>query len=632
MIDDPHLRFFTRLTLGRGRTRAAMLVALTAGVAAAAVLAHVLEPQMGLRPGPWRGDRAVLFVAYMLGVFGASLPAARVLELEAAGFLDYIRLSGWPSHRVLARIIVGTMWPYAVPAAALVAINVILLGAPPLSAPVALLVWIGAMDASLWILVSRMRTLPPVSAMEANAVKPFFVWLSSFVAMPVFRLGWTSGETVTRAEAIVLTAGVLLLPILWWRVARRLDRPVSARPRWSPPLGAVRLARLLPRDGPPEFLRQLRTAVALSGGFGLVLWPQLGLLAIIIVGRRFQLAAASMEGLLGSVAVLIAATSGLMVAAMAAQEIKSRSIELVYLTGQRSGAIAAGWYTGMAVPAWIAAAATAATATFVAPALGHRQPFWAALVMMMVVAPAIGLADGLSPQITEGLMTAIAIALLIAPLQDMAIQQNVVPRPLPAALHPGWLIPLAIATAAMLIAAGRLERRRGPYAAGWSGALALAALIVAMRAFPNHGFPRRAVGMMPAFAMFFAVYERPTAPWKRLAIGAVTAAIAAGALTLQAGFAAADAATTAVAAALAFGAGLLAHEAIESRSIGAVLSFVFAIAMQRPTYGALASILSTLMKAAETPPAILAGDVVAIAIAAAAAWAFHPSVRRRIAA
>ena len=89
---------------------------------------------------------------------------------------------------------------------------------------------------------------------------------------------------------------------------------------------------------------------------------------------------------------------------------------------------------------------------------------------------------------------------------------------------------------------------------------------------------------------------------------------------------------TAVAAALAFSAGLLAHESIASRSVAALLAALFAIAVQRPTYAALASVLKTLVNQAQTPATIPAADLVAIACAAAAACAFHPSVRRRTAA
>src|SRR6185503_643423 len=174
--------------LGRGAVRAAIIAGLTVGIAVVATGAHL--SLRVVRPSEWKsaGDQGLLAVAFALVVFAASLPPARLLELDAAGFLDHLRMCGRPRFATLAALIAGSTWPYVVSAALLLTINLVFFGGTFGAFAVAALVFVTAVDVTLLITVARMRTQPPVSSAEAFGVKPFFLYVTFFFTMLLMNL------------------------------------------------------------------------------------------------------------------------------------------------------------------------------------------------------------------------------------------------------------------------------------------------------------------------------------------------------------------------------------------------------------------------------------------------------------
>ncbi|HEV3141833.1 MAG TPA: hypothetical protein VGY57_15010, partial [Vicinamibacterales bacterium] len=446
---DPHFQFFTRLAFGKGVHRTITVLALTVGVAVAAIAAHLVAPFISPGLRGFTGDRGILFLAYALAAFTSCLPAARVLELEAAGFFDQIRMCGRPSAALLTQLIAGTLWPHAAVVLALLTANVVIFHGAVGTLAVAAGTGVVALDVSLWIAIQRMRSLPPVAIAEANAVKPLFLWVASVVTAPLFSLRWADGNAYARNEVIIGVSAAALLPLLFWRMARRIDRPIAGRPRWQPRLGATRLARMIPRSGPPEFVRQLRSSTALSGGFGVALWPQLGLLGVAIVERRFALPADTRENLFGAIPILIAAASGILVTAMVRQEMQSGTIDLVRLTAQPPETTALGWYAGIAMPSWIAALLAAATVIAISPTLATRVSFWQLFAAAALVSPAIGLADGLAPRRMETLLALAATTLMTVAAGSLFIRHEPLSNTLPFGMRLTYVIPAGVALVAI---------------------------------------------------------------------------------------------------------------------------------------------------------------------------------------
>jgi hypothetical protein len=631
MIDAALLRFFTRLSLGRGRARVVIIGLLTIGVAAAAVLARSM---FTLRDWASPGHPGLLGLGFGFIVFAGGLPAARVLELEAAGYLDHLRLCARPAAATVGALIAGSAWPYLVPAAAILTANVLLAGGAAGSCLVAVFVFVAALDLALMMAIARLRTPPPIAPAEAFAVRPFFLYLAA-VAMPaLLRLRWPVGDHVTRAELIAFGAAALLLPYMLWRLARRIERPIAPREAKTLRLAADFLARRVPRNGPAELVRQLRSSIVMMSGANLIVLPQVLLAASVVMARRLKIPAPETRAMLMAIPVVLTGASGIAVLARVKQDIQNQSLELALLTPQRREGIALGYFAGLAIPFWVAGLCAAATSMAIDPSIASNTAFWTLMSMAVLFSPAVGLADGLAPRVTEAAFVLTCLTLMLTAFGATFFVREPMhwAKGLPWNLRAAAVIPAAATAALVGIAIGRLQRREGPPLAGGAAVAAIVTLLLMLRLSPGGAFPRLLIGALVLWSPFFSEdRRRPERTWLRIAIGSAAAAAGTALIGSTIGISGASVTMMAAAAALAFATGVLMYEALPIKYFAVPLAMIVAIAIDRPTLEAALVPFRDLLPKPAAPPEIALRDLALVAAAFLLASAAHALAARRAA-
>lgn len=602
---DPDIRLHTRLTLGRGWRLATTIVLWIGGLAYVATAQVSLSRALLTQPVPPELGFQVALIALIITPARA---VARLLDLERGGLLDQTRLCGRSPGRLLAAFIVGSTGPFVLLAAVLIG-NHLRLGGDVRSVALAILVFGGALAGSL----VAYGTLPPAMTPDSRFMTPLLIIFGVAAFLALNGAVWVQ-QLAFRDPAAIATIAVVAaaVPVGIWIAYRRIERSLPDRSRADRAALVGLLARLVPRAGPPEFMRQLRCGWLSGGAVPTMVAAPIAMLAGISLdqtessARWFALNATPYALLL----IGTFATS-----ATVRRELTTTTFDFVRLTPQRPESVVVSWYAGLALPFWIAALVTALILRFAAPdtyALG-----WP-LVTVGLVLPAVSLAEALQRRKAG---TFVWLSWLVgASLMPYVIAQSlawVPPSPLPSAFrtltaNQSWtpwglrpeLIPVLAAIVAVGVAAGRVRRPDGPALSGPAAAAACFALslVVGLMAASLGSwraiavFPRVAVGLYALLSLFTAEErDTPTAPWGRLGflggaafIGTVAVSLGLSART-DAVFAGQDCETqpwltcvatsdslaTGLCAALALGIGLLAHELlwrVPALSIGARLA------------------------------------------------------------
>ncbi len=542
---DPNLWLFSRLALGRGWKPIVLLVA---GVAVGAALWLRVWSMPILLPVRTTADPGFLFLAYLLLCAGPILSVARLLDLENGGLLDLTRLSGQQIPRVLAMVLVGTSWPYVFASAVCIGLHSRIDG-DPWSAIVAAFLLGAAVGAALltyWALPAAMVT-------DSAFLMPL-LGILAFVALNFLQMvTWIQQRQLDhpRARATMATIA-LVLPVAWWLACRRLRRPRVLARRGATDLFDT-VSRVIPRVGPPEFLRHLRCTV-LSGGTlaTLLLAPTI----VIVVALRTSDVRSDLRNVaLMAMPFFVALIGPFAMLSSARRAIETRTIDLARITPQRAVSVVVGWWAGVSMPYWIATVlalgALAVVGVLRLPPAGARAGavvFVSVLALIAFAFPAIALAERLHRRRTGAyLVTLLFMALpvlMYATTREevptsliMSIRGN--PRPSLADFesfrfaednrmralpdlewrHGAWdgthymwrrqtvapqFIPLLVFLLTILplaAAAGRFERAHGPSFAGGAVLGAVAAVALILGALPLMAMPRSAAALLVVLAV-----------------------------------------------------------------------------------------------------------------------------------
>jgi len=551
---DPDVRLATRLAVGRSWRGSASALFWLAGIAGFALL------RIDARQGIPTRQTAVEAAAILALLVAPSRPLARLLDLERVGFLDHIRLCGRRPSRVLAAFLAGSMWPFVLLGAVLFAGDVLYLGADARIVRFALILFVAVLDIALLTFATG-----PGRVRDGWVITFGFALLAYggyLGTLALEALGYLAPREFDRPLQIAALVVAIAMPPSVWLALHRLRRPVRprVRPAGWPAYGRV-FARLVPRDGPPEFLRRLRSSL------GLVAVPIVALQAVFVA---IALAAArrSHEMYIGLLAAL--PFLGLPAIAMAAamtirHEIQSRSIELVRLTPQRSRSIVLGWFAGLSLAFWIATLAGVVVLMLLAP--GAWRLSWA-LPATALLLPSVAMLEGFDGRLPGSYVTLglLIMGLIVAPyavtFPSLTPIGGIPTNTSPWGLDLSIAAPLVASAVALAASCGRLDRVNGPALTGVPAAIAIAGVALTMRLLkPTIAYPRAAVGVLPFFAALAAAHDpRRSAPWRRMAAIGAAAFVAVDLVAVDGGVPLDAALMAALCAAVTVSIGLLAEE------------------------------------------------------------------------
>lgn len=603
---DPDLRLYTRLSLGRGWRLATTAGLWLAGVWLLSTRRYVFF-QFFLRAREAVADPGFLQVALILLILAPARAVARLLDLERGGLLDQTRLCGRPPHRVLAAFVAGATGPSVVLAALLLANHVRLAGQPGTIA-LAAVVFAGSLGASL----AAYGALPPTMSLDSRFLTPL-LFVFGAVAFVALRLpSWVqeldfntlAARLSIAAVAVALTAGVRL-------ARRRIERAPQLVARSAGASLQNLLSRLVvPNAGPPEFNRQLRSAL-LGGG---TLVTLLTAPVVMLVGVRVSETTAfrnysplALNGVPYALMLIGAFAASMTVR----REIEAATIDFVRLTPQNPEGVVVSWYAALSLPYWIAALLAIAVLDVMAPAIfAVAWPF----AVLAVLWPAMAVVEAFQRR-KPGTYLWLPLVLFAA-IMTNATMVSPVPRGLEFSLmrrgmpaeerravlaerarsltggewrridaavpYQAWLITAMAAALALGAAAGRLRHADGPSLAGASAIAGAGALMLSLRHLPLMTYPRVLPCALALAAPFFAEERTmPTAPWTRAGIAAATVLAGSIWVTRAAGISWTGSALAASGGALAFVAALLLHEAawqVPLLSLGLRLTALAALA------------------------------------------------------
>jgi len=552
---DPDVRLSTRLAVGpswHGSLDALLWFGAIAGFSAL----RGIDPQKGIVT-----ERAAVEAAAVLSLMVApSRPFARLLDLERTGVLDHVRLCGRPPLRTLLAFAAGSMWPFVALAAALFAVDLLRLEGTAGTIRFGLILFVIVLDLALLTFATG-----PGRVRDGWVITVGFGMLAFGGYLGVLALealGYLSPTVFDWRLQLAALAGAGALPPSVWMAVRFMRRPARVR-SWSRArlTYEVVFARYVPRDGPPELLRRLRSSVGAVGATTIGAQCVFAVIAMI-VARRSRLMYGDMINALpyiGLPAVAIAT------AVAVRHEIQSRSIELVRLTPQRPAAIALGWFAGLALPFWTAALFAVVALRVVAADVAQFSWSLPALALLL---PAVALLEGLELRLpgSYGALFLLVAGLIVEPyiqtLPRLTPIGGIPTSTTPWGLHLPLLVPIFVTVVALAAACGRVDRPDGPALAGGAAVAAIAAVALGARLVqPTIAYPRTVIGVLPLFGGLFAEERMPrSAPWLRLGIVAFAAFVSVDLVTAEGRIPMDAALVTGACAAVAVAIGLLAHE------------------------------------------------------------------------
>jgi hypothetical protein len=378
---DPDIGLYARLALGRGTQLVltlavffALLVASASGLVSATFVS-------ALPPGPGRMLGGAL-PALALLLFAPSRAVARLFELERDGLLDQIRLCGRTPRRMLTASLVGSLTPFVLLSAAL------LFARNPKGDLTVVVLAVAVLCAALTASLLVYGVLPASAAPQQQFLTPLFVLVSLAAVVALGLPVWGEPQTIT-AIGLRASVAVALLPLSAWVANRRMAHPSYGHPPASTPRRGVWL-RVLPRDGPPELMRQLRSALISSGTLGSLI---VGPLIVVLTATAMRGQPLPLETMaLNAIPYFLLLSSGVIVSLTIRAELEAGRLDLVRLTTQRAESVVIGWYAALALPTWIAAVLTM-LALVLTRQVAVEWSWW--LPALAIVAPAVGLAEGL---------------------------------------------------------------------------------------------------------------------------------------------------------------------------------------------------------------------------------------------
>jgi hypothetical protein len=563
---DPDLWFFTRLTVRRWRW--ALLVA---GGIYMLVLLSAWSPNSRVRfvSDNAYGNDGFVLVSFFLIIMTGWSPVPAFAALERNGQFDWTRLGGRAPGRTLMMFVAGVVWPMVLVISAVLGINAAAFHGGPAVWWVG--AWFFAVALDLALIVIRWL---PVSASPTI----FFglIALPAVVAPAVALSSWGRVAAVDWRGQLAAAIVLGTLPLAMRLAVGRLARPANRRTWIRLREVTVSLARIVPRDGQAELLRQLRANVTSAAGLGVVLTIVTAAIATIrwspFPGVRPFVMYLSITP---HVTLFVGA---LAVMATVGQEIESKTIDLLRLTPQASEAVALGWYGGIMLPFWALALlfATAFNVVASGPLLPLPDVWWWALGGFGILFPAILLLTALQRGVPGGWILSAMVVWIVAGLysSQQVARTTFMMRPVANVVVMPWdlnirlLFPVCATVMALGGASRLIGLAEGPALAGPGAVAAIAVAALAVRIFPVYAYPRVVTGMLPLLAGFLAEdRDAPTPPWRRLAVAGGSALVAVSVVTWEARVGSDVSILTGIAAALALGIGILGHELSRRRPV-----------------------------------------------------------------
>jgi hypothetical protein len=378
---DPDLQLHARLFLGTGAQRVLTIALFTLVlIGSAAGLASATLTSI-----PGRAAFAgALPLALALLVVGPARAIARLFELERIGLLDHMRLCGRRPVRMLTACLLGSAAPYVLLGAAVLSTR---LRQTPDPWMAAFALFVLAMAIALALLAYGL--LPAAVAPDAQFMTPLLLLVGLGIAFSLRTPAWVTNHVLAGAAPIAsLGAVAVALPVSAWLACRRLRRPGSSAAYAGPMLRFG--ARLLPADGPPEFLRQLRVAMRSTGTIAALAVAPLTVLAVSALTLH---PGALKEVALTALPYFVLFAGCAAISLTIRTEVASGAVDCVRMSTQRSVSVVLGWYFGLAIPLWTTLGVTVLTlaAVYAAPT---NWSWW--LAVLATVLPALALAEGMA--------------------------------------------------------------------------------------------------------------------------------------------------------------------------------------------------------------------------------------------